>query len=132
MLRRLHRAAVLAVALAAISGLAAGLYGLAYGLCFAAVSGTLAGVLPCALYFALAGAAAGGIVGAFGTLIGGEPVEPGVPDQVQRRDQAVADKVARKSAVRVWTEEKDEPDLFFPPPPESSRQATNRKDRQWT
>jgi hypothetical protein len=122
----------MATALATVAGLAAGLYGTVYGLCFAAVSGTLEGVLSCVLYFAVAGAAAGAIVGAFGTLIGGDPVEAAVPAPKQQTGQAAAGETARKSTVRVWTEQEDESELFSTTLPGSSREAIDRKDRPWT
>ena len=135
LLRRLLRAAVMALVLAAVSGLAAGLYGLAFGACFAIISGTLRGVIPCGLHFALAGAAAGAIVGAFGTLIGGDTSEGRVPPRVERPDHAPGGTAppARTGTVRVWTEEKDEAEVFSTSPPDESGEPTNhRKERPWT
>ena len=92
----------IAAVLAAVSGLGAGLYGVALGLCFAALSRTLPGAIPCGLYLALAGVTAGALVGGFSTLIDGNATEDGVPARGNRGEQTAADKVAPRSAVRVW------------------------------
>jgi hypothetical protein len=105
---------------------------LAYGLLFAATLGTLAGVLPAVAGFGLAGVVAGGLTGAFGTLIGGDPIEESGPPP--------ADVTPRKGTVRVWTEETDEDEVFEPrpldqsPPPRrgAADLVTDRKERPWT
>jgi hypothetical protein len=123
------------VVMAALAGLGGVLFGLAYGLLFAAALGTLAGVLPAALGFGLAGVAAGALTGAFGTLIGGDPIE----ERGAELAPGPADVGPRKGTVRVWTEETDEAEVFearrpeqSPPPRGPEDLVTDRKERPWT
>jgi hypothetical protein len=133
-LRRLFRAVVMAIVLAAVAGVGAGLFGVLWGAAFAVISGTLLTIVPAGIHCAFAGAVAGAIVGAFGTLVVGDPLEEPVPPRVERPEHAPGWRAtpARTSTVRVWTEEEEEAGVFSTCPPDSSGEPSNRKERPWT